>query len=71
MRVPRGKDRPAIAAPFALRFVPGKGWQVRQGTNWRAAGEVTVQAFVISTAAGELVGEGVVQRDGQTIRVTA
>lgn len=71
MSKPRGKDRPAEAKPFAVRFVPGKGWQVRQGANWRAAREVTLQAFAITSQNGELVGQGVVQRDGQTIRVTA
>lgn len=70
-RTPRGKDRPAEAKPFLVRFVAGKGWQVKQGENWRS-GVVSINGMLlITTASGDLAGEGVIDRRGDTIRVTA
>lgn len=68
---PRGKDRPAEPKPFVVRFVVGKGWQVKQGDNWRR-GLVSINGMLlIPTAAGELLGNGVLERVGDAIRVTA
>lgn len=67
----RGKDKPAEAKPFTVRHMPGKGWQVKQGANWRR-GLVSVNGMLlIPTESGELHGAGVLERVGNAIRVTA
>lgn len=71
----RGKDRAAAARPFVFAHTT-RGWRVKQGdtdakSNWRHAREICCSAPTITMPNGDIVGIGVVQRDGDVIRITA
>lgn len=62
-----GAARPAQPRPFVIAFGPAKGgpsWQVKQGTRWRSAREVSILApclTAIVDGVPALVGDGVVR----------
>jgi hypothetical protein len=67
------KAKPTKARPFVVRF-DGVDWRVRHGRGanyWHHAKELSLLAPAIGNGAGELVGVGVVTRQGTTIRITA
>ena len=71
---PKGSKTGSGAAqpmPFTIaRALVGHGWLVKQGKNWRRAGEVSILVPVLAIGGGEIVGLGVVSRHGGTIRIT-
>lgn len=66
----RGKDRAAEPKPFVFAHT-SRGWRVKQGKQWRHATEIFVSAPFVTRPNGELHGVGVVERDGDVIRITA
>ena len=66
---PRGKDKPHEPQAFAIRFHRGR-WQVKQGTNWMTAREVSLLAPAICTPSGEICGMGVVTKHDNVYAVT-
>jgi len=64
------KVKPTVAKPFVYVFTP-RGWRIKQGENWRSAREIFCSAPHVSRPNGEEHGIGVVERDGDVIRITA
>jgi len=66
----RGTEKAHDAQPFVIRFRRGR-WQVKQGTTWRDAREVSLLAPGIGTPNGEICGMGVVTKHGTVYAVTS
>lgn len=67
------KVKPTVPKAFVIAHTP-RGWRVKQGDAnaiWRHAREISLMAMVITQPNGELRGIGVVERNGDVIRITA
>jgi hypothetical protein len=62
--------KPTTASPFAIRFHNGR-WQVKKGSIWLTAREISLLASAIATPNGEICGVGVVTKHGSVYTVTA